>query len=209
METILYNDKGQEQQKITVPNFLDLRVSKTLLHETVTAYLNNQRMGTHKTKTRGEVSFSGAKPWRQKGTGNARAGQKNSPLWRKGGVIFGPKVRSYHTKISKCKKNLSLLMAFSAQYQNGNVVFVDKIAMDNPKTKKAFELIKNLNLEDKKIIFAIKSDSGFKMAVRNIKNTIVENVDNITPYQVLWADKIIMTPDSIEILSKRVNFNRA
>jgi large subunit ribosomal protein L4 len=201
---IFYNDKGQEQKNEATPDFLGLKMSKALLHETVTAYLNNQRAGTHKTKSRGEVSFSGAKPWRQKGTGNARAGQKNSPLWRKGGVIFGPKVKDYYTKVSKRKRNLSLFMAFSVQYQKGNIVFVDKIEIDNPKTKKAFELIKNLKLKDKKIIFVIKSDLNFKMAVRNIKNTIVESTDNITSYQVLWADKIVMTLDSVEILKKKL-----
>ncbi|MCL2390466.1 MAG: 50S ribosomal protein L4, partial [Endomicrobia bacterium] len=172
-------------------------------HEITTAYLNNQRAGTHKTKTRGEVSFSGAKPWKQKGTGNARAGQRNSPLWRKGGVIFGPEPRDYYTKLSKQKKKLSLSMAFSAQLQNGNVIVVDPVKISEAKTKKVAELIKNLKLEGKKVVFAVNNDADFKLAARNVENVVVENVKNINAYQVLWADKLIITPEAIEILKER------
>lgn len=203
METIVYNAKGQEKGKIELPAFFNTEVSNTLLHEITTAYLNNQRSGTHKTKSRGEVSFSGAKPWKQKGTGNARAGQRNSPLWRKGGVIFGPKPRDYYTKMSKQKKRLSLNMAFSAQLQNGNVIIVDSVKVEEAKTKKVVELIKNLKLEGKKVVFAINTDADFRLAARNIENVVVENIKNINAYQVLWADKVVMTPEAIESIKER------
>lgn len=203
METIVYNAKGQEKGKIELPAFFNTEVSNTLLHEITTAYLNNRRTGTHKTKSRGEVSFSGAKPWKQKGTGNARAGQRNSPLWRKGGVIFGPKPRDYYTKMSKQKKRLSLNMAFSAQLQNGNVIVVDSVKVEEAKTKKVAELIKNLKAEGKKVVFAINADADFKLAARNIENVVVENIKNINAYQVLWADKIITTPEAIESIKER------
>ncbi|MDR2426062.1 MAG: 50S ribosomal protein L4 [Endomicrobium sp.] len=203
METIVYNAKGQEKGKIELPLFFSTEVSNTLLHEITTAYLNNQRSGTHKTKSRGEVSFSGAKPWKQKGTGNARAGQKNSPLWKKGGVIFGPKPRDYYTKMSKQKKRLSLNMAFAAQLQNGNVIFVDSVKVDEAKTKKVAELIKNLKVDGKKVIFAINATADFKVAARNIENVVVENIKNVNAYQLLWADKIITTPEAIESIRER------
>ena len=203
METIVYNAKGQEKGKIELPAFFNTEVSNTLLHEITTAYLNNQRAGTAKTKSRGELSFSGAKPWKQKGTGNARAGQRNSPLWRKGGVIFGPKPRDYYTKMSKQKKRLSLNMAFSAQFQNGNVIVVDSVKVEEAKTKKVIELIKNLKVEGKKAVFAINANSDFKLAARNIENVVVENIKNINAYQVLWADKIITTPEAIESIKER------
>lgn len=203
METIVYNAKGQEKGKIELPAFFNTEVSNTLLHEITTAYLNNRRSGTHKTKSRGEVSFSGAKPWKQKGTGNARAGQRNSPLWRKGGVIFGPKPRDYYTKMSKQKKKLSLNMAFSAQLQNGNVIVVDSVKVEEAKTKKVAELIKNLKAEGKKVVFAINADADFRLAARNIENVVVENIKNINAYQVLWADKIITTPEAIESIKER------
>jgi 50S ribosomal protein L4, bacterial/organelle len=203
METIVYNAKGQEKGKIELPAFFNTEVSSTLLHEITTAYLNNQRSGTAKTKSRGEVSFSGAKPWKQKGTGNARAGQRNSPLWRKGGIIFGPKPRDYYTKMSKQKKRLSLNMAFSAQLQNGNVVVVDSVKVEEAKTKRIVELIKNLKVEGKKVVFAVSPDTDFKLAARNVKNVVVENIKNINAYQVLWADKIIITPEAIESIRER------
>jgi len=203
METIVYNAKGQEKGRLELPAFFNTEVSSELLHEFTTAYLNNQRAGTHKTKTRGEVSFSGAKPWKQKGTGNARAGQRNSPLWRKGGIIFGPQPRDYYTKMSKQKKKLSLNMAFSAQLQNGNVMVVDSVKVDEAKTKKVAELIKNLKVSGKKVVFAINGDADFRLAARNVKNIVVENAKNINAYQVLWADKLIITADAIETLKQR------
>ncbi|MDR3274893.1 MAG: 50S ribosomal protein L4 [Endomicrobium sp.] len=203
METIVYDANGQEKGKINIPVFFGGEVSSILLHEITTAYLNNQRAGTHKTKTRGEVSFSGAKPWKQKGTGNARAGQRNSPLWRKGGIIFGPQPRDYYTKISKQKKRISLSMAFSAQFQNGNIIIVDSVKIDEAKTKKVSELIKNLKVEDKKVVFLIPNDTNFKIAARNIKNIVVENIKNINTYRVLWADKLIITPEVIDLMKER------
>ncbi|MDR3256467.1 MAG: 50S ribosomal protein L4 [Endomicrobium sp.] len=203
METIVYNAKGQEKGRLELPAFFSTKVSDILLHEITTAYLNNQRSGTHKTKTRGEVSFSGAKPWKQKGTGNARAGQRNSPLWRKGGIIFGPQPRDYYTKISKQKKRLSLNMAFSAQLQNGNVIVVDSVKVNELKTKKVVELLKNLKVEDNKVVFAISNDAVFKAAARNIENVVVENIKNINAYQVLWADKLVITPEAIDLIKER------
>jgi large subunit ribosomal protein L4 len=203
METIVYNAKGQERGRIELPAFFNTEVSNVLLHEITTAYLNNQRSGSHKTKTRGEVSFSGAKPWKQKGTGNARAGQRNSPLWRKGGIVFGPRPRDYYTKMSKQKKRLSLSMAFSAQLQNGNIIVVDSVKIDEVKTKRVIELLKNLKVEDAKVVFAIPSDGDFRVASRNIENVVVENIKNINAYQVLWADKLVITLGSIELIKER------
>lgn len=205
METVVYNSKGQENGKIELPTFFNVEVSSVLLHEITTAYLSNQRSGTHKTKTRGEVSFSGAKPWRQKGTGNARAGQKNSPLWRKGGIVFGPQPRNYYIKMSKQKKKLSLNMALSVQFKNGNIIVVDSLNIDEAKTKKAIELMRNLKVDGKKVIFAVSknTDANFKVAVRNIENVILKNIENINAYEVLWTDKLIITPDAIDMINKR------
>ncbi|MDR2616442.1 MAG: 50S ribosomal protein L4 [Endomicrobium sp.] len=203
METIVYNAKGQEKGKIGLPSFFGTEVSNVLLHEITTAYLNNQRSGTHKTKTRGEVSFSGAKPWKQKGTGHARAGQRNSPLWRKGGIIFGPQPRDYYTKMSKQKKKASLSMAFSVQLQNGNVMVVDSVKLEEIKTKKVAEILKNLKVEGKKIVFAIANDADFKVAAKNIKNVVVENIKNVNAYQILWADKVVLTPEAIDLIKER------
>lgn len=206
METVVYNLKGQEKDKIEIPAFFNIEVSSVLLHEIATAYLSNQRAGTHKTKTRGEVSFSGAKPWKQKGTGNARAGQKNSPLWRKGGIIFGPQPRDYYIKMSKRKKKISLNMALSAKFKSGNMIVIDSLSIDTFKTKKVVELMRNLKVDGKKVVFAVSKGmdmKNFKVAVRNIENAVLKNVENINTYEVLWADKLIITPDAIGMINKR------
>jgi large subunit ribosomal protein L4 len=203
MEIIIYDANGQRKSRMELPAFFSVKISKGLLHEFMTTYLNNQRAGTHNTKTRGEVSFSGAKPWKQKGTGNARAGQRNSPLWRKGGVIFGPRPRDYYTKMSKQKKRCSLNMAFSAQFQSGNVLVVDSIKIDEIRTKKIVEFLKRLRVYGEKVVFAVFDNNvNLKMASRNIKNVLVENIKNINAYKVLWADKLVITPEIIDLMGK-------
>lgn len=204
MDTIVYNVEGKEKGRYELPGFFSTEVKTALLHEVTTGYLANLRSGTHATKTRGEVSFSGAKPWKQKGTGNARAGQKNSPLWRKGGIVFGPQPRDYYQKMSKQKRKIALNMAYSALAQDNNLVLVDLIKIDEAKTKKVVELLKNLKVDGKKVIIALpKKDDNIKIAAKNIKNVVVEYIKNLNAYQVLWADKIVTTPEAIDSIKEK------
>ena len=204
MDTIVYNVEGKEKGRYELPGFFSTEVKTALLHEVTTGYLANLRSGTHATKTRGEVSFSGAKPWKQKGTGNARAGQKNSPLWRKGGIVFGPQPRDYYQKMSKQKRKIALNMAYSALAQENNLVLVDLIKIDEAKTKKVVELLKNLKVDGKKVIIALpKKDDNIKIAAKNIKNVVVEYIKNLNAYQVLWADKVVTTPEAIDSIKEK------
>ena len=204
MDTIVYNVEGKEKGRYELPDFFNTEVKTALLHEVTTGYLANLRSGTHATKTRGEVSFSGAKPWKQKGTGNARAGQKNSPLWRKGGIVFGPQPRDYYQKMSKQKRRIALNMAYSALAQENNLVLVDLIKIDEAKTKKVVELLKNLKVDGQKVIIALpKKDDNIKIAAKNIKNVVVEYIKNLNAYQVLWADKIVTTPEAIDSIKEK------
>ncbi|WP_413853814.1 50S ribosomal protein L4 [Candidatus Ruminimicrobium bovinum] len=204
MDTIVYNVEGKEKGRYELPGFFNTEVKTALLHEVTTGYLANLRSGTHATKTRGEVSFSGAKPWKQKGTGNARAGQKNSPLWRKGGIVFGPQPRDYYQKMSKQKRKIALNMAYSALAQDNNLVLVDLIKIDEAKTKKVVELLKNLKVDGRKVIIALpKKDDNIKIAAKNIKNVVVEYIKNLNAYQVLWADKIVTTPEAIDSIKEK------
>lgn len=199
MDTKVYTVDGKEKGKFELPEFFNTEVSTVLLHEITTGYMANKRAGTHSTKTRGEVAFSGAKPWKQKGTGNARAGQRNSPLWRKGGIVFGPQPRSYFQKMSKQKRRLALSMAFSNLVSKDNLVLVDLIKIEQPKTKNIVEFLKNLKVDGKKVIIALpKKDEVIKIASKNIKNVLVENIANLNAYQVMWADKIVTTPEAID-----------
>ncbi|MBQ3835099.1 MAG: 50S ribosomal protein L4 [Elusimicrobia bacterium] len=204
MDTIVYNVEGKEKGKYELPAFFNTEVKSALLHEITTGYLANLRSGTHATKTRGEVSFSGAKPWKQKGTGNARAGQKNSPLWRKGGIIFGPQPRDYYQKMSKQKRRLALSMAFSNLAKENNLVLVDLIKFDEAKTKNVATFLKNLKIDGKKVIIALsKNDDVVKTAAKNIKNVVVAQIANLNAYEVMWADKIVTTPEAIDSIKQK------
>ena len=204
MDTIVYNVEGKEKGKYELPAFFDTEVKTALLHEVTTGYRANLRSGTHATKTRGEVSFSGAKPWKQKGTGNARAGQKNSPLWRKGGIIFGPQPRDYYQKMSKQKRRLALSMAFANLAKENNLVLVDLIKFDEAKTKNVATFLKNLKIDGKKVIIALsKNDDVVKTAAKNIKNVVVAQIANLNAYEVMWADKIVTTPEAIDSINQK------
>ena len=204
MDTIVYTVEGKEKGRYELPAYFNTEVKTALLHEITTGYLANLRSGTHATKTRGEVSFSGAKPWKQKGTGNARAGQKNSPLWRKGGIIFGPQPRDYYQKMSKQKRRIALSMAFSNLAKENNLVLVDLIKFDEAKTKNVATFLKNLKIDGKKVIIALsKNDDVVKTAAKNIKNVVVAQIANLNAYEVMWADKIVTTPEAIDSIKQK------
>ena len=204
MDTIVYTVEGKEKGRYELPAYFNTEVKTALLHEITTGYLANLRSGTHATKTRGEVSFSGAKPWKQKGTGNARAGQRNSPLWRKGGIVFGPQPRDYYQKMPKQKRKLALSMAFANLAQGNNLVLVDLIKFEEAKTKNVATFLKNLKVDGKKVIIALsKKDDVVKTAAKNIKDVVVEQIANLNAYQVMWADKIVTTPEAIDSIKEK------
>lgn len=204
METTLYDLKGQEAGKVTLPEMFETRVSPALLHEVVVGFLANQRAGTAKTKSRGEVSGGGAKPWKQKGTGNARSGSNRSPLWRKGGIIFGPRPRSYFQNIPQQKRRLSLEMALASKAKDGKVMIVDGFTVSEPKTKKIAEILRNLKLENSRVlVVADKFDTPVKTASRNIPDLVLVPATSINTYLVLWADKVVLTRSGLEKLEKK------
>jgi large subunit ribosomal protein L4 len=198
METTVYNLQGQETGKINLPPVFDTKVSPALLHEVINGYLANQRSGTHSVKTRAEVSGGGKKPWKEKGTGNARAGSNRSPLWRKGGIIFGPKPRDYSQNISQQKRRKSLEMALAIKAKGNAVVVIDAMAVSEPKTKKIVEILKNLKISSDNIVLAVeKTDTNLKLASRNVPGLIVIEARSLNAYQVMWAKKIIFTQGAI------------
>jgi large subunit ribosomal protein L4 len=202
---VVYDIHGHSQQgTLHIPIFFNSqKISESLLYEVLTTYLNNQRAGTHKVKTRGEVAFSGAKPWKQKGTGRARAGQRNSPLWRKGGVIFGPKPKDYYVNISKKKKKQAFKMAMSMQFKNDNILAINLPKHICCKTKIIVQLMKKLEIYDKKVIFLILDNNVIlKNASKNINNVLVCCINNVNAYELLWADKIVISPEVLDYLNR-------
>ena len=168
--------RARKWERSTFPTF-ETKVSRPLLHEVVTGFLANQRAGTHSTKTRGEVSRGGAKPYKQKGTGNARRGTNRSPLTRKGGIIFGPRPHTYKQDISQSKRTIALNMALSIKMKDGNVIIIDELTIDQPKTKKVTEIIKSLKVGNKNVLFVADKIKNIKTASSNIQGLELEQVE--------------------------------
>ena len=145
----LYDKQGNKISEIELPEALfGIEPHKPALHSYVRRYLNNQRQGTVKTKTRAEVSGGGAKPWRQKGTGRARSGSNRSPLWVGGGRAFGPRPRKHNEKLPKRVKRLALRSALSLRAGGGNVHVIEDVVIDPPKTKEFHQILKNIGIID-------------------------------------------------------------
>ncbi|MFA5778721.1 MAG: 50S ribosomal protein L4 [Elusimicrobiota bacterium] len=198
MEANIYNIKGEKTGSATLPeNIFNAKINVPLMHEVVTWYLANWRQGTHSAKTRAEVSGSGKKPWKQKGTGRARAGSIRSPLWRHGGVIFAKKPREFSYSMPKKKVHLALLSALSSKAKDGSIMVLDELKIATPKTKSVAEIIKTLKLK-KKVLLVSKRDKTLNMASRNIANLFLHDVTDLTTYDVLNADKILFTKESLD-----------
>jgi large subunit ribosomal protein L4 len=175
------------------------------LHETVVAYRANRRAGTHSTKTKATVAGSGKKPWRQKGTGNARAGYKSSPVWSGGGVVFGPHPRDYSKKTNKSVKQLALKKAISSRVNAGEVYLIEPITLSKPRTK---DLVAKLgdNLEKKTTALLVieELDNNLYLASRNHPHLITVTGDQVNAEQVLLCDKIFITDGALGKLSARL-----
>ncbi|MBI5574190.1 MAG: 50S ribosomal protein L4 [Elusimicrobia bacterium] len=198
MEVDIVNIKGEKTGSVTLPeNIFNAKINVPLMHEVVNWYLANRRQGTHAAKTRAEVSGSGKKPWKQKGTGRARAGSIRSPLWRHGGVIFAKKPREFSYSMPKKKIRLSLLSALSSKAKDNSIMVLDELKIDAPKTKKVAETIKNLKLKNK-VLLVSKRDKTLNLASRNIADLFLHDVTDLTTYDVLNSDKILFTKESLD-----------
>jgi large subunit ribosomal protein L4 len=170
-----FNDNGEGQAELALPDILfDVEISNQALYESVKHYLANQRQGTAKTKERGEVAYSTAKLYRQKGTGRARAGSAKSPIRTGGGTIFGPKPRDHRMSVNKKVRRLALLSAMTDRARESAVSVVEGLQMDAPKTKHAARVIGNMGLQDKKVLFVVSDqDEALFKSMRNIEGVDV------------------------------------
>ncbi|MGC9036654.1 MAG: 50S ribosomal protein L4 [Verrucomicrobiia bacterium] len=174
------------------------------VHDVVVAYLANQRMGTACTKTMGEVAGTGKKPWRQKGTGRARAGSFQSPLWRGGGVVFGPKPRDFSLKINAKTKKLALKKALSERLKADEVVIVENIALSSPKTKEFINLLQSLNLNCSLLLVVETIDKNLMLASRNVPGIELTTARELNTYQTLRYEKILFTKKAFEEVENRL-----
>ena len=173
-------------------DFVNARVNKNVLHQVVVAQLANMRSGTASTKTRAEVAGSGRKLFRQKGTGRARAGNKKSPTRVHGGVTFGPKPRSFRQPTPKKVRRLALHSALADKFQNNNVIIIDDINIEQPKTKEMVGLLQNLGLDGKILIVLDADNKNVYYSARNIPQVNVCTWNLLNTYDILWHDKLLM-----------------
>jgi large subunit ribosomal protein L4 len=178
------------------------RIKGHLVWESVVHANAADRRGTHMTKTRGLVSGTGKKPWRQKGTGRARVGEARNPLWRKGGTVFGPKPRSYDYAVPKKVERGALVAALSARLQGGTLVVVDQLAAESIKTKAAAEMLKRLGVAGKGLLVDVKLDEKLALAVRNLDGVRSVESGRLTARDLADAGRVVMTRAALERLQE-------
>ena len=178
------------------------RVKTDLIWESVTRQNASERRGTHATKTRADVSGSGKKPWRQKGTGRARVGEIRNPLWRKGGTTFGPQPRSYDYQLPKKVEKGALRAALAQKLRDGHVLVVDALTASAVKTKAAAELLKGLGINGKTLIVDVTPDANFALSVRNIAGVKVVPSNRVTARDVADTVRVVATRAALERLQE-------
>jgi large subunit ribosomal protein L4 len=196
------NDRGELEVKFALVE--DGRGAQAV-HDVVVAHQAAQRSGTACTKAMGEVAGTGKKPWRQKGTGRARAGSFQSPLWRGGGVVFGPKPRDFRKKVNARTKRLALRKALSERLKAGDVVVVDDLKLDSPKTKAFVGVLGALALQGRTLIVASGADKNLSLASRNVPGVALATSESLNAYEVLRPAKLLFTRSAFEQLEARLS----
>ena len=205
IEKVKPNKKAvKKPEKEVKAELFSVSPNRQVIAQYLRVYLSNQRQGTSSTKRRGEVSGSGAKPWAQKGTGRARVGEKRTPIWRHGGIIHGPKPKSWTLAISEKLKDLALISAISEKLTSKNLTVIDKLHETKGKTKAAEEMLEKLDLTGKTLFVADTVTPDFSRSLSNIKNASIASASRLNAYQVLKAKNIIFTKSAFEIVSKRL-----
>jgi large subunit ribosomal protein L4 len=197
--------KSQGELEVTFPLIEDGKGTQAV-HDVVVAYQAAQRMGTACTKNVGEVAGTNKKPWRQKGTGRARAGSFQSPLWRGGGVVFGPRPRDFSKKVSRQTRQLALRKALSERLRAGDILLLDDLKLQSAKTREFVTLLSALDLQgNTALIVSQAPDNNLTLASRNVPNVALTTGDALNTYDVLRPDKLVFTRSAFEQLQARLN----
>ncbi len=209
MKTSLYNQQGEVIGEVELNSkIFEVKLNEHLLAEAVRIQQSNARGGTSHTKTRGEVSGGGKKPWKQKGTGRARAGSTRSPIWRHGGITFGPRNnRNWELKINKKAKTAALFMSLSDKAKENQFIIIDQIALDQPKTKEFVKVLAALkkgvkDFGNKPLLVMPKKDDKLMRATANLKSVTSVLASSLNILDVLKADSMIVTKDSLPVIEK-------
>jgi large subunit ribosomal protein L4 len=178
------------------------RIKTDLIHESVVRANAAERRGTHATKTRAMVSGSGKKPWRQKGTGRARAGEVRNPLWRKGGTVFGPQPRSYEYQLPRKVEKGALRAAIAQKLRDGEVIVVDALTVGDIKTKAAAEMLRRLGVDGKALLVDVKPEDKLALSVRNIEGVTILPSNRISARDVMNTRRVVLTQAALEKLQE-------
>lgn len=196
---------AEEARKAQIELITDPKRGRQAVHDVVVALRANRRQGTASTKTKADVNLSGAKPWRQKGTGRARAGDKASPIWVGGGVAFGPHPRDYSKKVPKKVKVLAFRKALSERVLAGDVLLVESFAVEEAKTKRFLALVVEAAGSARKLlVVGAGFDEKTCLAARNVKDALLARAADVNTEQLLAFDKIIVTKDALATLAERL-----
>jgi large subunit ribosomal protein L4 len=197
-ELKVLNKAGEEVGTVNASDAVfGIEPNTSAMHMAVVNYLANQRQGTQSTKTRAEVSGGGKKPWRQKGTGNARQGSTRSPQWYHGGVALGPKPRSYRFAINKKVRRLAMKSALSAKVRDGEMIVLDSFGLDGVKTKDGKAVLSAIGAGKKTLVVLPENDSTVYLSLRNIPGVKVSTVSTINTYDLLNNDSLVVLQDAV------------
>jgi len=190
--------------KINLPEeVFGIKAKTGVIHNAVVNFLANQRQGTHATKTKGLVRGGGKKPWKQKSTGRARAGSNRSPLWRGGGIIFGPQPRDYSYELPRKAKKLALNAVLSGKLSDGEIMVIDDLVIEKPRTKDMISILRNLGLEGEKTLIVLpEKNDNVMLSVRNIPGVTVKRASDLNPYEVAVHKRLLMTKQAVEKLAE-------
>ena len=202
----ILNMKGEKVGDYEIADqYLEFEKGTQAVHDAVVSFLNGVRTGTASTKTRAEVSGSGKKPFKQKGLGRARAGSTRNPVWRHGGVAFGPKPRSFAIKLNNKVKQLALKRSFSERVKENAVIVLDQLALADHKTKNAVAVLKALKADQSKVLISVKEyDDNVLRATGNLPAVILIKAASVNTYQILYSDKLLFTKDALDEFVKRL-----
>ncbi|RJQ53559.1 MAG: 50S ribosomal protein L4 [Actinobacteria bacterium] len=207
MATLAVQDKtGKKVGQVDLnPAVFEIEPNEAVVHQVVRSQLASARQGTAATKTRGEVRGGGVKPWRQKGTGRARAGSIRSPLWTGGGVVFGPHPRSYTLRVPRKMRNLALRSALSAKMGAGNLLVIDSFGLAEPSTKSATEVLARLNVEGKVGVLCSPDEETTAMSLRNLPSARVFFTNELNVYDILDNDTLVVTKPALEQITEMLS----
>lgn len=172
------------------------------MYQTVRSYLAKARAGTASTRTRSEVSYSNEKPYRQKGTGRARAGYRGSPLWRGGGTVFGPKPRKYTLNVPKKVRRLAMKSALSSKLDDGNLKVVERLELGAPRTRDLLKILKDLDISGKTLIVTGEPQEAVLLSGRNVRKIQVIEASRLCTHDLLNVEKVLLTRDAVEKISE-------